>query len=95
MLKSIGYSRWQVQWTQVVEYTLMSAIVSLTGLLLIWGFLALVGILDKFLGTLLMLQPATAAIIAGSAIGLTLLTVFATTWAPASKSPVFVLNDRE
>lgn len=95
VLKSIGYSRWQVQWTQVVEYTLMSVIVSLSGLILIWAFLGLVALADQFLGALLMLQPSTAAIIAGCTIGLTLATVFFSTWKPCSRSPVFVLNDRE
>ena len=38
VLKALGYSRGQVLFTQVVEYTLMAVIISLTGLGLIWVF---------------------------------------------------------
>jgi len=95
VLKSVGYSRWQVLISQVVEYTLMSVVVTLTALLLIWGLLALAGMFNDVLGSLLMLKPATAGIIALIGIGFTALTVLWATWKPCSISPVFVLNDRE
>lgn len=95
VLKAVGYSRRQVLTTQVVEYTLMAVIVCLVGLGLIWGVLALAGTLDEMLGSLLLFQPLTAALIAGFTIGLTLLTVLAVTWRPTNVSPVLILNDRE
>lgn len=95
VLKSIGYSRWQVLASQVVEYTLMSVVVTFTALLLIWGMLALAGLYNSMLASVLMLKPSTAALIALVGIGFTALTVLWATWKPSSVSPVFVLNDRE
>lgn len=95
VLKSIGYSRWQVLASQVVEYTLMSVVVTFTALLLIWGMLALAGLYNSMLGSMLMLKPSTAGLIALVGIGFTALTVLWATWKPSSVSPVFVLNDRE
>ncbi|MBA4384571.1 MAG: hypothetical protein C0410_07525 [Anaerolinea sp.] len=95
VLKSIGYSRWQVLISQVVEYTLMSVVVTFTALLLIWGMLALAGMFNDFLGSMLMLKPGTAGLIALTGIGFTALTVLWATWKPCNISPVFVLNDRE
>jgi len=95
VLKAIGYSRWQVLTSQVVEYTLMSVVVTFTALLIIWGLLALAGMFNDVLGSLLMLKPATAGLIALIGIGFTALTVLWAIWKPCSISPVFVLNDRE
>ena len=95
VMKSIGYSRGQVLFSQVVEYTLMSVVVTLAGLILIWGVLALAGMTSDIFASLLVFKPATAAFIALITIGLTALTVLWTTWKPSSISPVFVLNDRE
>ena len=95
VLKSIGYSRGQVLFTQVVEYTLMSVVVSLVALLLIWGMIGLLRLLDQTLGGMLVLPADTAAIIALIAVGLTALTVLWAAWKPCNVSPVFVLNDRE
>lgn len=95
VLKAVGYSRWQVLFTQVVEYTLVAIIVSLVGLGMIWAFLGVVSLTDSMVGALLVLEPATAAWIAALTIGLTLLTVLLVTWRPTNVSPVFVLNDRE
>lgn len=95
VLKSIGYSRWQVLASQVVEYTLMSVVVTFTALLLIWGMLALAGLYNSMLASMLTLKPSTAALIALVGIGFTALTVLWATWKPSSISPVFVLNDRE
>ncbi|MRR28858.1 FtsX-like permease family protein [bacterium] len=95
VLKSIGYSRWQVLTSQVVEYTLMSVVAIFTALILIWGMLALTGMLNEMLGSMLMLKPGTAGLIALIGIGFTTLTVLWATWKPCNASPVFVLNDRE
>jgi len=95
VLKSIGYSRSQVLFSQVVEYTLMSVVVTLAGLTLIWGVLGLAGLANNVLASLLVLKPSTAGIIALVTIGLTALTVLWATWKPGNVSPVFVLNDRE
>lgn len=95
VLKSIGYSRWQVLISQVVEYTMMSVVVTFAALLLIWGLLALAGMFNDVLGSVLMFKPATAGLIALTGIGFTALTVLWATWKPCNISPVFVLNDRE
>ena len=95
VMKSIGYSRGQVLFSQVVEYTLMSVVVTLAGLALIWGMLGLAGLTSDIFASLLVFKPTTAALIALITIGLTVLTVLWTTWKPSSISPVFVLNDRE
>ena len=95
VLKSIGYSRWQVLTSQVVEYTLMSVVVTFTALILIWGILALAGMVNGMLGSMLMFKPGTAGLIALIGIGFTALTVLWATWKPCNASPVFVLNDRE
>jgi putative ABC transport system permease protein len=95
VLKSIGYSRWQILISQVVEYTLMSMVVTFTALILTWGVLALAGMFNDMLGSLLMLKPSTAALIALIGVGFTALTVLWATWKPCNVSPVLVLNDRE
>lgn len=95
VLKSIGYSRWQLLISQVVEYTLMSVVATFSALLLTWGFLALAGMFNDLLGSLLMLKPATAGLIALIGIGFTVLIVLWATWKPCNVSPVLVLNDRE
>ncbi len=95
VLKSIGYSRGQVLFSQVVEYTLMSVIATLTGLLLIWGLLGITGLISSVLANLLVLKPSAAALISLITIGLTISTVLWATWKPSSVSPVFILNDRE
>jgi len=95
VLKSIGYSRWQVLFSQVVEYTLMSVVATFSALLIIWGLLALAGLFNDLLGSLLMLKPGTAGLIALTGIGFTVITVLWATWKPCNVSPVFVLNDRE
>jgi putative ABC transport system permease protein len=95
VLKSIGYSRGQVLFSQVVEYTLMSVVVTLTGLGLIWGLLGLAGLANDVLASMLVLRPETAAVIALVSVGFTALTVLWATWKPSNASPVFVLNDRE
>lgn len=95
VLKSIGYSRGQVLFSQVVEYTLMSVVVTLTGLGLIWGMLGLAGMANNVLASMLVFKPETAATIALISIGFTALTVLWATWKPSNASPVFVLNDRE
>ncbi|PKN94304.1 MAG: hypothetical protein CVU45_01035, partial [Chloroflexi bacterium HGW-Chloroflexi-7] len=95
VLKSIGYSRWQLLISQVVEYTLMSVVATFSALLLTWGLLALAGMFNDVLGSLLLLKPATAGLIALIGIGFTVLIVLWATWKPSNASPVFVLNDRE
>lgn len=95
VLKSIGYSRWQILISQVVEYTLMSVVVTISALLLIWGMLALAGMFNDMLGSMLTLKLSTAGVIALIGIGFTALTVLWATWKPCNVSPVFVLNDRE
>lgn len=95
VLKSIGYSRGQVIFIQVVEYCLMSLVVSLVALLLIWAMLGLSGLVDETLSTLLMLPPETAVMIGLAAIILTALAAGWAAWKPCSVSPVVVLNDRE
>ena len=95
VLKALGYSRGQVLFTQVVEYTLMAVIISLTGLGLIWGFLKILSLADNMLGSLVTLPLATAGGIAAFSIGLVLAVVLWVAWRPASISPVLVLNDRE
>jgi putative ABC transport system permease protein len=95
VLKAVGYSHGRVLMTQVVEYTLMSVIISLVALGLIWGLLALIGMGNQLVGSLLLLSPSTAAAIAGFTIGLTLITVLVVTWKPTRVSPVIILNDRE
>lgn len=95
VLKAVGYSHGQVLVTQVVEYTLMSVMISLVALGLIWGLLALISLGNQMIGSLLLLPPATAAAIAGFTISLTLITVLVVTWQPTRVSPVMILNDRE
>jgi hypothetical protein len=46
-------------------------------------------------GSLLVLEPGSAALIAVTGVGLILLTVVAATWQPTRVSPAVVLNDRE
>lgn len=95
VLKSIGYSRGQVIFTQVVEYCIMSLVVSLVALLLIWGMLGLSGLVNETLSTLLMLPPDTAVIIGLAAIILTGSAAVWAAWKPSSVSPVLILNDRD
>ncbi len=95
ILKSIGYSRGQVLFTQVVEYTLMAVIITLTALGMIWGFLGVMSLVEDMLGSLLMLPLSTAGGIAAFSVGLILAVVLWVTWRPTSISPAFVLNDRE
>lgn len=95
VLKSIGYSRAQVIFTQVVEYCIMSLVVSLVALLVIWAILGLSALVNETVSTLLMLPLDTAALVGLAAI---ILTAFAAGWAawkPCNVSPVLVLNDRE
>lgn len=94
VLKAIGYSRRQVLWTQVVEYTLVALVVSLIALAIIWGFLAIVGLISGMAG-MLFLRPETGVWIVLFTTGLTLLTVLAVTWQPTRVSPLTILNDRE
>ncbi len=95
VLKSVGYSRGQVIFTQVVEYCIMSLVTSLVALLVIWAILGLSGMINETLSTLLMLPPETAVMIGLAAIILTALAAGWAAWKPCSVSPVVILNDRE
>jgi hypothetical protein len=59
--------------------------------LMLW----VLGLLNDLAAGLLVLEPGTAALIALTGIGLILLTVLVTTWAPTRVSSAIVLNDRE
>lgn len=106
MLKVLGYSHGQVLGMLVVEYTLVSTLVSVLALGLVQAGVMLVGfalnansgvsapVLPPLVG-LLSLSFSSAASIALAAIALTLATAAAVTWRPARSSPALVINHRE
>ncbi|MEP7357417.1 MAG: hypothetical protein ABI847_09290, partial [Anaerolineales bacterium] len=59
------------------------------------AMLWLLGRANPVAAGILVLTPEMAGIIALAGVGLILLTVALTTWAPTGVSPAIVLNDRE
>jgi putative ABC transport system permease protein len=94
VLKAVGYNRRQLLLTLGIEYLIASLIASLVGLLAIWLFLAILSGLNVLAGSILRLDPLSAALIALSSAGLTLLTVLWAAWRPVQVSPVVVLNNQ-
>jgi putative ABC transport system permease protein len=94
VFKAVGFSRKQVLISLVVEYVLIAVIATLAGLGIVSGFFWVLGLTDKLVGGLFRMTPLLAGEIAGFSIGITLLTVLAVTWRPASVSPSIILNDR-
>jgi putative ABC transport system permease protein len=95
VLKSMGYTRWHVLVTLMVEYALIALIAAGAGLVVVRGFLWLMGIQNAMAASLMVLTPLTAGAVASLTLGLTLFTVLAVTWKPTQVSPLVVLNDRE
>lgn len=95
VLKSIGYARWQILQTLVVEYGLVALIACGAGLLSMEIALLVGSLLNALAGSLLVMTLPDAGLILLGSVGLTLLVVFGVTWRPMQASPVVVLNDRE
>jgi putative ABC transport system permease protein len=94
ILKTLGYSRRHVLTALGVEYSLIALIASLAGLLVVRGFLFVVGLGNPLAGSVLRMPlPLTGGILAG-AVGLILITVFFVTWQPLRMPPGLVLNER-
>lgn len=95
VLKAVGYARWQLLFTLLVEYTLTALIATVAGLAAVQIFLIVMAMANDLAGSLLAMTPGAAVAILFSGVGLILLTVLAITWRPVQVSPVVVLNDRE
>lgn len=95
VLKAMGYARRHILFTLMVEYALIALVAAGAGLVLVWGFLWLLGLQNKMAASLLVLTPLVAGGVILLALGLTLFTVLAVTWKSAQVSPLVVLNDRE
>jgi putative ABC transport system permease protein len=95
VLKAMGYARWHILVTLMVEYALIALVATGAGLALVRIFLWLVGLLNPLAANLLALTPEAAAAVILLALGLTLFTILAATWKPTQVSPLVVLNDRE
>lgn len=95
VLKAVGYTRRQLLTTLTLEYSLVAVIATAAALAGVQVLLWVLGRLNDLAGSLLVLAPASAALIAVTGIGLILLTVVAATWGPTGVSPAIVLNDRE
>jgi putative ABC transport system permease protein len=93
--KSLGYSQGQILFTQVLEYSLMSLVVSFFGLGSIWVLVILAKLAAGPLGSLLVLQPLTVVAILLFTVKLTAIVVIASCWNPTRVSPVLTFNDRE
>jgi putative ABC transport system permease protein len=93
--KSLGYSQGQVLFTQVLEYGLMSFVVSLLGLGSIWILVIFAKMAAGPLGSYIVLKPLTAVVILMFTVGLTAIVVVASCWNPSRISPVLTFNDRE
>jgi energy-coupling factor transporter ATP-binding protein EcfA2 len=95
VLKTIGYTRAQVLVTLALEYIWMAAIASGAGLFAVQCFLWLIGHTNSLAAGLLQLDPLTALLIGLVGVGLALLAVLVSTWAPTGASPALVLYDRD
>jgi Predicted ABC-type transport system involved in lysophospholipase L1 biosynthesis, permease component len=95
VFKSLGYSRGQVLFTQVLEYSLMSVVVAGVGLLFIWVLLMVAKLLAGSMGSMLTLQPITAAAVLLLTVGLTAGVTITSCWNPTKVSPILTFNDRE
>ncbi|PKO11812.1 MAG: hypothetical protein CVU39_27165 [Chloroflexi bacterium HGW-Chloroflexi-10] len=101
VLKAVGYARWHIQQTLMVEYSLIAAIATFAALALVGGGMAIASALSTRSGmlseTLKLLQlsfPTMLGVVVFT-IGFVLLTILAVTWQPTQVSPVVVLNDHE
>ncbi|MGD0708095.1 MAG: FtsX-like permease family protein [Anaerolineaceae bacterium] len=93
--KSLGYSRNQILFTEVLEYSLMSCIVALFGIGLTWLMMMLAKLTTGVIGKLLTLTPGLVLGIMLLTIGLTAFIVLASCWNPTKVSPTVTFNDRE
>ncbi len=94
ILKAIGYSGVHILTSLAVEYGLAGGVASLVALLSVQAFLMALGMMNGLAASVLILTPASIAVIVFSGIGLSLLAVVAVTWVPIKQSPTIVLNDR-
>ncbi len=94
VLKTVGYSRWQVLAAFAVEYTLVGVIASVTGLAVVQIFFWGLAIANQLAASLFQFTALSVAAILLAGIGLTLLTVLGVTWNPTRVSPVAVLSER-
>lgn len=95
VLKAMGYAHRHILIILVVEYALVTLVATGTGLLLVKGFLWLVGMQNQIAGSLMVLTPLAAGSVILLAVSLTFVAVLAVTWKPSLVSPLVVLNDRE
>ena len=95
VLKAMGYSRAHVQFTLVVEYTLVGLLATAAGLGVVAIFLSFVALANPMAAAFLRMPPLSALGIGAAAVALTLVTVLLVTWIPTRVSPAVVLNDRE
>ncbi|MPM82024.1 hypothetical protein SDC9_129082 [bioreactor metagenome] len=95
VFKSIGYSQRQVLFTQVLEYGLMSLVVSIFAWFFIWAQVMIAKFALGDLSTLLVVKPQTGAAIVFLTVCLTAMVVVASCWNSTKISPVLTFNDRE
>jgi putative ABC transport system permease protein len=94
ILKTLGYTRRHILVTLGVEYSMIALIASAAALLVVRGFLFVVGLNNPLAASVLQLSLPLAAIILICGAGLIWMTVLAVTWRPTQVSPGFVLNER-
>jgi putative ABC transport system permease protein len=94
VLKTVGYSRSHVLTTLAVEYSSISLISCVVGLLAVRIFLWVVALSNPMAGSLLVLSPLAIVLIVLCGVGLPLLTILGVTWGPTRVSPLLILNDR-
>lgn len=94
VLKAMGYSQWHILVTLMVEYALIALVAAGAGLLLVRGFLWVVGMQNPLAANLLIMTPAASAAVLLFTLGLTFFAIYAATWKPIRVSPLVVLNDR-
>jgi ABC-type antimicrobial peptide transport system permease subunit len=94
ILKTLGFTRGHILAALGVEYSLIALIASAAGLLVVRGFLLVLGLGNPLAASVLRLPVPLAAGILVGATALILATVFLVTGRPTRVSPVFVLNER-
>lgn len=94
VLKAVGYTHRQLVTALMVEYALIALVAIGSGLVLVQGFLWLMGMQNPLAKSLMVLTLPTAGFVALFTVGLTVLTVLATGWKSTRVSPMILLNDR-
>ncbi len=95
VLKAMGYTRWHVLLTLMVEYALIGLLAAGAGLAVVKGFLWLAGMGNPLMASLMVLTPEVAGGILMFTLCVTLFTVLAVAWKSTQVSPLVILNDRE